>query len=151
MYYKNKNDSIKTIKKKGGIIIKRKIFLITLLCTIIFSILNVHAETASFFEAEYIRGIYESKYMYSNNTIYYQTARFFRKSDTHLASSPGPHAIILVLRLRRYTQEEQQTVALVKNLFGEAAMKYMIILFTCRDELRNQSLSDFLKDADVNL
>ena len=30
-------------------------------------------------------------------------------------------------------------------------MKYMIILFTCRDELGDQSLSDFLKDADVNL
>ena len=50
-------------------------------------------------------------------------------------SCPGPHAILLVLRLGRYTQEEQQTVALVKALFGEAAMKYMIILFTCRDEL----------------
>ena len=68
-----------------------------------------------------------------------------------LASCPGPHAIVLVLRLDRYTQEEQQTVALVKNLFGKAAMKYMIILFTCRDELGDQSLSDFLKDADVNL
>ena len=68
-----------------------------------------------------------------------------------LASSPGPHAIILVLRLRRYTQEEQQTVALVKNLFGEAAMKYMIILFTHKDELEDQSLSDFLKNQDVNL
>ncbi|KAI4543192.1 hypothetical protein MG293_005986 [Ovis ammon polii] len=68
-----------------------------------------------------------------------------------LASCPGPHAIILVMRLGRYTQEEQQTVALVKNLFGKAAMKYMIILFTCRDELGDQSLSDFLKDADVNL
>ncbi|KAI4570824.1 GTPase IMAP family member 7-like [Ovis canadensis] len=68
-----------------------------------------------------------------------------------LASCPGPHAIVLVMRLSRYTQEEQQTVALVKNLFGKAAMKYMIILFTCRDQLEDQSLSDFLKDADVNL
>ena len=68
-----------------------------------------------------------------------------------LVSCPGPHAIVLVLRLGRYTQEEQQTVALVKNLFGKTAMKYMIILFTCRDELGDQSLSDFLKDADVNL
>ena len=68
-----------------------------------------------------------------------------------LASCPGPHAIVLVLRLGRHTQEEQQTVALVKDLFGKAAMKYMIILFTCRDELGDQSLSDFLKDADVNL
>ncbi|ELR48159.1 hypothetical protein M91_15652 [Bos mutus] len=74
-------------------------------------------------------------------------------------SCPGPHAILLVLRLGRYTQEEQQTVALVKYLFGKAAMKYMIILFTgrddilftCRDELGDQSLSGFLKDADVNL
>ncbi|XP_060270885.1 GTPase IMAP family member 7-like isoform X1 [Ovis aries] len=68
-----------------------------------------------------------------------------------LVSCPGPHAIVLVLRLGRYTQEEQQTVALVKNLFGKTAMKYMIILFTCRDDLGDQSLSDFLKDADVNL
>ncbi|KAM9697967.1 GTPase IMAP family member 7-like isoform 3-T5 [Dama dama] len=68
-----------------------------------------------------------------------------------LASCPGPHAIVLVLRLGRYTQEEQQTVALVKTLFGKAAMKYMIILFTRRDELGDQSLSDFLKHADVNL
>ena len=68
-----------------------------------------------------------------------------------LASCPGPHAIVLVMRLGHYTQEEQETVVLVKNLFGKAAMKYMIILFTCRDELGNQSLSDFLKDADVNL
>ena len=68
-----------------------------------------------------------------------------------LASCPGPHAIVLVLRLGRHTQEEQQTLALVKNLFGKAAMKYMIILFTCRDELGDQSLSDFLKDVDVNL
>ncbi|ELR44721.1 GTPase IMAP family member 7 [Bos mutus] len=68
-----------------------------------------------------------------------------------LASCPGPHAIVLVLRLGRYTPEEQQTVALVKSLFGKAAMKYMIILFTCRDEPGDQSLSDFLKDADVNL
>ncbi|KAB0375481.1 GTPase IMAP family member 7-like [Muntiacus reevesi] len=68
-----------------------------------------------------------------------------------LASCPGPHAIVLVLRLGRYTQEEQQTVALVKNLFGKAAMKHMIILFTFREHLGDQSLSDFLKHADVNL
>ena len=72
-------------------------------------------------------------------------------SQCVLTSCPGPHSIVLVLRLGHYTQEEQETVVLVKNLFGKAAMKYMIILFTCRDELGDQSLSDFLKDADVNL
>ncbi|XP_068829512.1 GTPase IMAP family member 7-like [Capricornis sumatraensis] len=72
-------------------------------------------------------------------------------SQCVLASCPGPHAIILVMRLGRYTREEQQTVELVKTLFGEAAMKYMIILFTHKEWLEDQSLSDFLKDADVNL
>uniref|UniRef100_A0A8C6CPG0 AIG1-type G domain-containing protein n=1 Tax=Moschus moschiferus TaxID=68415 RepID=A0A8C6CPG0_MOSMO len=68
-----------------------------------------------------------------------------------LASCPGPHAIVLVLRLGRYTQEEQQTVALVKNLFGNEAMKYMIILFTGKEDLEDQSLSNFLEGSDVNL
>ena len=72
-------------------------------------------------------------------------------SQCVLTSCPGPHAIILVLRLGRYTQEEQQTVALIKNLFGEAAMKYMIILFTHKEELEDLSLSNFLENADVNL
>ena len=48
--------------------------------------INVSAESATFYEAEYIDNIYMSKYQYSNNTIYYQKARFFRKSDTQEAA-----------------------------------------------------------------
>ncbi|XP_038175704.1 GTPase IMAP family member 9-like [Arvicola amphibius] len=61
-----------------------------------------------------------------------------------LYSCPGPHAIILVLQLGRFTEEEQKTVSLIKSLFGEAAMKYMIVLFTRKDDLEDQSLDDFL-------
>ncbi|XP_061054145.1 GTPase IMAP family member 7-like [Eubalaena glacialis] len=68
-----------------------------------------------------------------------------------LASCPGPHAIVLVMQLGRYTEEEQKTVALVKAVFGETAMKHMIILFTRKEELEDQSLSDFLWGADVKL
>lgn len=64
-----------------------------------------------------------------------------------LYSCPGPHAIILVLRLGRYTEEEQKTVDLIKGIFGEAAMKYMIILFTNKDALEDQSLDSFLAEA----
>lgn len=64
-----------------------------------------------------------------------------------LYSCPGPHAIILVLRLGRYTEEEQKTVDLIKGIFGEAAMKYMIILFTNKDALEDQSLDSFLVKA----
>ncbi|XP_007165439.2 GTPase IMAP family member 7-like [Balaenoptera acutorostrata] len=67
------------------------------------------------------------------------------------ASCPGPHAIVLVMQLGRYTEEEQKTVALIKAVFGEAAMKHMIILFTRKEELEDHSLSDFVRGADVKL
>ncbi|XP_044621717.1 GTPase IMAP family member 7-like [Equus asinus] len=68
-----------------------------------------------------------------------------------LFSCPGPHAIVMVLRLGRYTQEEQNTIALIKALFGKASMKHMIILFTGKDDLEGQRLSDFIAEADVKL
>ncbi|CAK6434236.1 unnamed protein product [Pipistrellus nathusii] len=74
-----------------------------------------------------------------------------RITECALLSYPGPHAIILVLQLGRYTAEEQKTVALIKNLFGEKAMKHMIILFTRKDELGDQTLHEFIEASGVNL
>ncbi|XP_032499870.1 GTPase IMAP family member 7-like [Phocoena sinus] len=68
-----------------------------------------------------------------------------------LASCPGPHAIVLVMQLGRYTEEEQKTVALIKAVFGEPAMKHMIILFTRKEELEDRSLSDFVRGAGIRL
>ncbi|XP_059964809.1 GTPase IMAP family member 7 [Mesoplodon densirostris] len=68
-----------------------------------------------------------------------------------LESCPGPHAIVLVVQLGRYTEEEQKTVALIKAVFGEAAMKHMIVLFTRKEDLEDHSLGDFLRGADVKL
>ena len=64
---------------------KKKIFLILILSLFIvnYKTINTKAETANFYEAEYIDGIYMNKYQYSTQTIYYQKARFFRKSDTN--------------------------------------------------------------------
>ncbi|EPQ03164.1 GTPase IMAP family member 7 [Myotis brandtii] len=66
-------------------------------------------------------------------------------------SCPGPHAIILVLQLGRYSEEEQKTVTMIKAIFGRAAMNHMIVLFTRKDSLGNQTLNDFLAGADINL
>ncbi|XP_059567564.1 GTPase IMAP family member 7-like [Myotis daubentonii] len=68
-----------------------------------------------------------------------------------LFSCPGPHAIILVLPLARHTEEEQRTVALIKAIFGVAAMKHMIMLFTRKDDLDGKTLSEFLDESDVSL
>ncbi|XP_070279812.1 GTPase IMAP family member 7-like [Myotis yumanensis] len=66
-------------------------------------------------------------------------------------SYPGPHAIILVLQLGRYREEVQKTVALIKAIFGEAAMNHMIVLFTRKDDLGDQTLLEFVASSDVKL
>ncbi|XP_016052503.1 PREDICTED: GTPase IMAP family member 7-like [Miniopterus natalensis] len=68
-----------------------------------------------------------------------------------IASCPGPHAIILVLQLGRYTEEEQRTVEFIKAMFGKSAMKHMIVLFTRKDGLEDQTLSEYLAEADAKL
>ncbi|XP_042783300.1 GTPase IMAP family member 7-like [Panthera leo] len=72
-------------------------------------------------------------------------------SQCVLYSYPGPHAIILVLPVGRYTFEEQKTVALIKYVFGEPALRHLIMLFTRKDNLEEQSLRHVLADADVKL
>ncbi len=70
------------LRKKGGRIIKKiSIFLITIIGLLL--CINVKAETVNFYEAEYIDGIYINKYNAFKNTIDYQKARFFRRSDTN--------------------------------------------------------------------
>ncbi|CAJ1063212.1 GTPase IMAP family member 4-like [Xyrichtys novacula] len=45
-------------------------------------------------------------------------------------SAPGPHAILLVIKVGPFTGEEQGAVMQVEQIFGEDAWKYTIILFT---------------------
>jgi len=73
-----------SLRKKGGIIIKKiKFFLMIIFAMFLINNINVHAETAYFYEADYIDGIYMNKYQQSTQTIFYQKARFFRKTDTN--------------------------------------------------------------------
>ncbi|XP_045703174.1 GTPase IMAP family member 7-like [Phyllostomus hastatus] len=66
-----------------------------------------------------------------------------------LHSSPGPHAIILVLQLGHVTEEEYSTMELVKAIFGKRTTKHMMILFTCKDLLdKGQEVSSFVRGAD---
>ncbi|XP_035866928.1 GTPase IMAP family member 7-like [Phyllostomus discolor] len=72
-------------------------------------------------------------------------------SQCVLYSSPGPHAIILVVQLGRLTDEERKTLEFIKAIFGEPAMKHMIVLFTRKDQLDGQDLSTFIAKADKHL
>ena len=62
----------------------KKILILLLLIGITYtSCLTAHAETTSFYEGEYIEGIWMNKYNPSNKTTYYQKARFFRQRGTN--------------------------------------------------------------------
>lgn len=62
---------------------------------------------------------------------------------------PGPHAVILVTRIGRFTKEEQDTVQYFVDHFGEGIFRYMIILFTRKDDLDkdNFTLDQFIVDS----
>ncbi|XP_029443954.1 GTPase IMAP family member 7-like [Rhinatrema bivittatum] len=55
-------------------------------------------------------------------------------------SSPGPHAILMVLCLGRYTEEDRKTVEILVDIFGKQVMKYVIVLFTHRDDLEYEEI-----------
>ncbi|XP_073713891.1 GTPase IMAP family member 7 [Misgurnus anguillicaudatus] len=61
-------------------------------------------------------------------------------------TAPGPHAIILVIRLGPFTEEERMSVEKIRTIFGEEADKHTIILFTHGDEL-TESIEQTLSEA----
>uniref|UniRef100_A0A4X2KBU6 AIG1-type G domain-containing protein n=2 Tax=Vombatus ursinus TaxID=29139 RepID=A0A4X2KBU6_VOMUR len=61
-----------------------------------------------------------------------------------IVSSPGPHAIILVVPLTRYTKEEQDAVKKILGIFGSKAKEYMILLLTRKDDLEGADLNQYL-------
>ncbi|CAF1498568.1 unnamed protein product, partial [Rotaria sordida] len=64
-------------------------------------------------------------------------------------TTPGVHAFLIVLRIGRYTEEEKNTVDLIKSIFGTEAAKYCIVVFTREDELENgKTLDQFIREDD---
>ncbi|KAL6482020.1 hypothetical protein MHYP_G00101000 [Metynnis hypsauchen] len=59
-------------------------------------------------------------------------------------SAPGPHVLLLVIRIGRFTEEEKNAVKWIEENFGEDALCYTIVLFTCIDQLGGQTLDRFL-------
>ncbi|XP_069478307.1 uncharacterized protein [Ambystoma mexicanum] len=63
-------------------------------------------------------------------------------------SDPGPHAILLVLQVGRFTEEEAQAVNIIRDLFGEEAAKYTVLLFTRKDGLGDQPIQEFVQEEE---
>ncbi|XP_067685191.1 GTPase IMAP family member 9-like [Haliotis asinina] len=64
-------------------------------------------------------------------------------------TAPGPHAFVMVLRIDRFTDEEQKTVEHFKNVFGDEMLKHLVVLFTRKDDLiaDRKSIEDFIHSS----
>lgn len=50
----------------------------------------------------------------------------------------------MVLKLGRFTQEEEDTVKMIQSTFGKEAAKYSLVLFTHGDKLKKQTIENFI-------
>lgn len=68
--------------------------------------------------------------------------------DCYLFSAPGPHVLLLVTKLGRFTAQDAVAVRRVKEIFGAEAMRYMVVLFTHKEDLGGDSLDDYVVNTD---
>lgn len=68
-------------------------------------------------------------------------------------TSPGAHAFILVSSTCRFTGEEQQTIEHFSKYFGEDMFRFVIVLFTRKDDLdaEHSTLLDYIKTTPQEL
>ncbi|KAJ8345293.1 hypothetical protein SKAU_G00294860 [Synaphobranchus kaupii] len=66
-------------------------------------------------------------------------------------SAPGPHAVLLVVQIGRFTEEEQRCVELIQTIFQSDAAQYTILIFTHADKLKGASFQDFISKQDKRI
>ncbi|XP_067653827.1 GTPase IMAP family member 4-like [Haliotis asinina] len=68
-------------------------------------------------------------------------------------SSPGIHAILFIVRIGRFTEEDKNTLEKFLQCFGQEAKKFVIVVFTGQDDLEEEgkTLDDYLCDFPVML
>uniref|UniRef100_A0A8D0GYW7 AIG1-type G domain-containing protein n=1 Tax=Sphenodon punctatus TaxID=8508 RepID=A0A8D0GYW7_SPHPU len=72
---------------------------------------------------------------------------FLEISRCFALSSPGPHALVLVTQLGRFTAEDKEAVSRVQGIFGQHVLKFMVILFTRKEDLDGDPLPQYVENS----
>lgn len=62
-------------------------------------------------------------------------------------SSPGPHVLLLVTQLGRFTTQDQVATRSMKAMFGDKVVTHTIVLFTRKEDLEGDSLQEYVRDC----
>ncbi|XP_060234759.1 uncharacterized protein LOC110564433 [Meriones unguiculatus] len=68
--------------------------------------------------------------------------------DCYLLCAPGPHVLLLVTQLGRFTAQDTMAVRRVKEVFGAGVMRHMVVLFTHKEDLVDETLDEFVTHTD---
>ncbi|XP_026581720.1 GTPase IMAP family member 3-like, partial [Pseudonaja textilis] len=63
-------------------------------------------------------------------------------------SQPGPHALILVTQVGRFTAEDAVAAKCVWDIFGPKSDRHTIVLFTCVEDLGGTPLQEYVRNTD---
>uniref|UniRef100_A0A672Q3T8 Si:ch211-113e8.5 n=1 Tax=Sinocyclocheilus grahami TaxID=75366 RepID=A0A672Q3T8_SINGR len=61
-------------------------------------------------------------------------------------SAPGPHAFLVVIKLERFTEENEKTIEFIERLFGKDAIPYTMALFTHGNQLKGKNIETFVSE-----
>ncbi|KAK3085910.1 hypothetical protein FSP39_010404, partial [Pinctada imbricata] len=76
-----------------------------------------------------------------HDTLYPREKVLSEIAKCYAVSSPGLHAVIMVIEAGRFTAEEQRTLNFFQNAFGEHVFEYMTVIFTGKDKLDSEGLT----------